>query len=204
MLTQCCWEHQGLPHIIVQIQPLPKHISSHLLCLIPTSVPNPDSFQALEWSSNIPNEAADITPSTRGEEKSLVFFPHTKAIKSSLHQLHTWVETLRLVKKRFTWAFLEKVAISTFPEANPPACCQQDHLEGALQSKLTKCKIKSVLLNSLKACRVFFFFPGNPLRKQTFETDFCHRMKNMAKNDLTASTSEQHKPSAADLESRQV
>lgn len=38
--------------------------------MIPTSVPNPDSFQALECASNIPNEAADIQPSTRGKEKT--------------------------------------------------------------------------------------------------------------------------------------
>lgn len=45
--------------------------SAHLLHMSPTSVPIPDSFQALGWASNIPNEAADIKQSRRGNEKHL-------------------------------------------------------------------------------------------------------------------------------------
>lgn len=80
--------------------------SAHLLHMRPTSVPNPDSFQALGWASNIPNEAADIKQSRRGNEKHL-FCSHKCNKELFTSPSHGW-RPHNFCGERVLWAFLEK------------------------------------------------------------------------------------------------
>lgn len=80
--------------------------SAHLLHMSPTSVPNPDSFQAPGWASNIPNEAADIKESRRGNEKHL-FCSHKCNDELLTPPSHGW-RPHNCSGERVLGAFLEK------------------------------------------------------------------------------------------------
>lgn len=80
--------------------------SAHLLHMSPTSVPNPDSFQALGRASNIPNEAADIKQWRRGNEKHL-FCSH-RCNKELFTSPSHGQRPHNYGGERLLWAFLEK------------------------------------------------------------------------------------------------